>query len=372
MRFLFLTFLVLAWLTPLGCGNQNPPTSPAPVVIIGMATPTSTPIAALTPTMTFTPTYTPTQTFSPTLTLTPTTTATPIPVPGQDWFRATQFAAFDRRGGAVALEFQSFLWLIGGYNNGSGYLNDVWDSSDGMNWNPATASAAFSPREYHSAVVHDAGAGPRLWVIAGMDASRKYDDVWRSADGVYWELSAPPNPAARFSPRYGQAGVTWGGRMWVVGGLSDLGPERDIWSSADGAQWDLINNSAAFSGRFGHSVLAYNGKLWLIGGYDTQYKNDVWSSLDGRTWTMVRAAAPFTPRGFAVALVYQNAMWVIGGNVNEDVWSSTDGYNWTQVAKIGGFGKRTQQAGAVHAGKMWIIAGFTNGQGLRNDVWYSP
>ena len=72
----------------------------------------------------------------------------------------------------------------------------------------------------------------------------------------------------------------WGG--W------DGGESRnDVWRSADGVRWELATGAAAFSGRSSHQVVSYHGSLWVVGGYDGGYRNDVWRSADGVSWVAV-------------------------------------------------------------------------------------
>lgn len=52
--------------------------------------------------------------------------------------------------------------MIGG-RNASGYLNDVWYSSDGVNWTQVTVSTAFPARTEYACVVHNNA----MWVIGG-------------------------------------------------------------------------------------------------------------------------------------------------------------------------------------------------------------
>ena len=79
------------------------------------------------------------------------------------------------------------MWLIGGTDwnptRYGGSRNDVWSSSDGINWAQVTASAAWPGRVSHQAVVHDG----KIWVIGGTNTSgTALNDVWYSEDGENW------------------------------------------------------------------------------------------------------------------------------------------------------------------------------------------
>jgi hypothetical protein len=112
----------------------------------------------------------------------------------------------------------------------------------------------------------------------------------------------------------------------------------DVWSSSDGAIWELAIEEAPFGKRNFHQAMAFKDKLWVIGGIDedengnAQFKNDVWSSTDGINWELEIENALFSPRGFHKALIFDNKIWVIGGggdtgSVN-DIWYSEDGMEW--------------------------------------------
>jgi len=70
-----------------------------------------------------------------------------------------------------AVVFDDKLWVLGGG------ANDVWYSSDGVNWNCATDSAGWSSRESQTSVEFD----NKLWVLGGYLYDSQYgSDVW------YW------------------------------------------------------------------------------------------------------------------------------------------------------------------------------------------
>ncbi|KAK3608788.1 hypothetical protein CHS0354_006829 [Potamilus streckersoni] len=90
--------------------------------------------------------------------------------------------------------FDNALWVIGG-RDGS-YKNDVWKSTDGINWTRVTAAAGFTGRESHTATVF----GGALWIIGGNDGSFK-NDVWKSTDGKYLDKVKDSMPTAVFPDR---------------------------------------------------------------------------------------------------------------------------------------------------------------------------
>jgi hypothetical protein len=85
------------------------------------------------------------------------------------------------------------LWIIGGLSSGK-VLSDVLYSTDGLNWNQATSQAAFGPRWGQASAVFNAGHGDALWVVGGTDGKTFLNDVWNSTDGVTWNLVTASAP----------------------------------------------------------------------------------------------------------------------------------------------------------------------------------
>ena len=266
-------------------------------------------------------------------------------------YEATSSAAFPSRSESKSVTFLDKMWVIAGMDNNSNHLNDVWYSTDGLNWTVATDNASFSARREHALVVFD----NKIWVIAGDQGS---NEVWYSTDGQNW-VSA--TNSAEFSHRNRPAPVVFNNKLWIIGGeVNAVGPANDVWYSDEGATWTQAIDSAAFSGRFGHASVVFDNKIWVIGGSGGTSKNDVWCSDDGIDWIQITNSAVFDPRHGHSALVYDNKIWITG----EDIWCSSDGINWTQVISGPPVGplKRAYHATTIFNNRIWIIND--------DDVWY--
>jgi len=66
------------------------------------------------------------------------------------------------RGNHVSLRFKGKMWVIGGGNSNSSYV-DVWSSSTGLTWNEQTLTNGFSARQGHAGVVFK----NKMWVFGG-------------------------------------------------------------------------------------------------------------------------------------------------------------------------------------------------------------
>ena len=136
------------------------------------------------------------------------------------------------------------LWLFGGENNSGPYgwevdLNDVWESSNGVNWN-SEPQAGFQPRHGFTSMVYD----NNIWVFGGLEGQRSQNDVWNSTNGTSW---SQPTTAAGFEARSYFSGAVADGRMWIMGGKAISGAvKNDVWYSCDGINWFESTPAAAF------------------------------------------------------------------------------------------------------------------------------
>ena len=202
-----------------------------------------------------------------------------------------------------SLAYNGKLYVIGGNRDDDAILNDVWSSSDGINWsnilsyNTSPGPTQFTKRRHHSCIVFK----DKMWVIAGEDWSGTglpTNDVWSSTDGIAWTQvladTATPGPN-QFSQRSFVSLTTDGDKMYILGGyLKNPGPNNnfsnDVWSSTDGAIWTQVKADLAaggFTARVSAGAYILNGVVYIFGGDDTSGTvGDLWTSTDGgATWT---------------------------------------------------------------------------------------
>jgi hypothetical protein len=236
---------------------------------------------------------------------------------------------------------QDKLWIVGGDPLQGHYQDDVWNSSDGRDWNCVTRQAPWGPRALHYTVAFR----DKLWVMGGQTTpqfapapERLYNDVWSSTDGILWE--SVPTDGAHWSPRGMIGGSTvFKDRIWLLGGGTYDTPRHprrilysEVWSSADGSNWELHLEDAPWHGRQYHDVAVFDDKLWVMegcygpegwfepGAVGDANHNDVWYSSDGVSWFEL-ADTPWAPRHAASVFVHDNALWMVtGNNFEADVW----------------------------------------------------
>ncbi len=191
--------------------------------------------------------------------------------------------------------------------------------------------AAFSPRDGAGAVVNEG----KMWLLGGWNPGDKphfpricNNEVWSSKDGTTWTLEKPNtfldasfDPSRDWEGRHTAGYVVFKDRMWIVGGDANQHHyQNDVWSSADGVNWECHTASAPWHPRQYHDVAVFDGQLWVLEGWNRDNRNDVWHSADGVDWHEL-PNNPWPPRHAASVFVHDGALWVVAGNnMTSDIW----------------------------------------------------
>jgi hypothetical protein len=318
-------------------------------------------------------------------------------IPSYRWTQVTAQAAFAGRDGAGALVFNDRMWLLGGWNPSDKVNfplicnSEVWSSSDGADWQLENPAAAWEPRHCAGYVVHNG----RMWIVGGDTSQRHFqNDVWSSADGVHWELATDFAP---WAPRVLHYTVAFQGKIWVIGGQTLLKhvPDahedyfNDVWCSEDGKSWERVIEHAPWAprGMIGGSAV-FQDRIWLLGGgtFENPQQpfrilyNEVWSSADGIEWQQHNRHVPWLNRQFHEVAVFDDKLWVLegwrlnynkwpdgmgpdSGNLN-DVWFSADGEEWHEVPDTP-WPPRHAASMFVYGDALWMVAG----NNMQPDVW---
>ena len=221
------------------------------------------------------------------------------------------------------------MWIVGGDANQGHYQNDVWNSQDGRTWTRVTNDVPWGPRVLHHTVAFE----DKIWVMGGQTLPQFapfkeefHDDVWNSSDGVRWDKVEPRGARWQHRGMIGGSAV-FKDRMWILGGGTYDTPNiptrefyNDVWSSADGAEWERHVESAPWEPRQYHDVAVFDDRMWVMEGYAKGNRKDVWYSADGVNWYEL-PDTPWKPRHAASVFVYDGALWMVAGNnMESDVW----------------------------------------------------
>jgi len=248
---------------------------------------------------------------------------------GADWKLELLSAPWEGRHTAGYVVHDNQMWIVGGDCNQGHYQPDVWRTHDGLDWKLVNNNVPWGQRALHYTVAFDG----RIWIMGGQIIPQFgpgeevfYNDVWNSTDGVNWELVSEHAP---WSVR-GMIGgsVVFNNRIWLLGGGTYDTPKiptrqffNEVWSTADGISWQQ-HASAPWAARQYHDVAVFDGKMWVMEGYveGVGNTNDVWYSADGETWHEV-PDTPWPVRHAASPFVYDDALWMVAGNnMTPDVW----------------------------------------------------
>lgn len=166
--------------------------------------------------------------------------------------------------------------------------------------------AASQPRLVFYAGVSYRGA---IWLLGGWNGERETSEVWRSTDGLDWQLVTRQAP---WSPRSGAGAIVFRDRLFLIGGGQINGTNsNDVWSTTNGTDW--VRETAQIAAEeAGGTPVVYRDQLWLIGANRSgRFSSAVLVTNDGRTWRAM--SAPWPARGGVAAWVHGDALYMTGG-----------------------------------------------------------
>jgi hypothetical protein len=282
------------------------------------------------------------------------------------------------RDGAGLLVLGGRLFLLGGYRGGEGNQNEVWTSDNVRDWTQLVHEAPWPGRHGAAWLVHD----EQLWVISG-DLE---EDVWSSSDGINWRRRSEQAPfGKRYTPNAvsdGRRIFLYAGQRWLPYDWCAFEPEcevyapNDVWSSADGAVWSVLTASAPWRGRgLIHGGAYFNGRLYLVGGglklglpgttwaETVSESSDIWSSADGVTWRLEAIELGFKPRthfsitGSPIGCFVSDGSVGTQGNFSNDVFFADDCVHFAPIPDTPPMQKRHASSLTWFNGSIVILGG---------------
>ena len=284
----------------------------------------------------------------------------------------------NRRYGMGIVEYQGYLWLLGGLDNtGTTESSDVWRSSDGTNWTLVTNVPGWAGR---GCFVH--GVLDNKIVIAGgrTYAGAFYRDVWTMS----WTPPAPPvwakvaDPAS-WTTASKSAFCVFDNALWRIG--SEGADAKEVWKTDSGPNLGSVwTQMADFpTSRQGAVAWASGGYMYAGLGFisTTVTAFDVWRTADGSSWGSVTTTVPY---GLAVdssyPVLYDGHLLCCGGvflGALADFGYLRPGFSH------GGFGWNRNNPWGVHPlpaamlfnGRVWMFGtAFRNGVPVNTgDIW---
>lgn len=173
--------------------------------------------------------------------------------------------------------FNDKLWIIT-IADGSHASNEIWFSEDGENWSLALANAPF-PVRYSATLYAD---DEQLYLMGGYtgsgDDESSYEDVWMSSDGIQWDRAAESGGYGSFNDG---SVIRFDGRFYAIGGWRSESYEQPAFVSDNGINWNRLPESDYIKDLI-VDVVVFNGAMWtaILAG-PTHY---MWTTTDGFNW----------------------------------------------------------------------------------------
>jgi hypothetical protein len=255
---------------------------------------------------------------------------------------------------------QGQLLVVGGQNQ-SGYLNDIWASRDGLQWQQLP-QPAWSARAYFQLVEFDSA----LFLIGGETAEGMSSEVWVSRDrGLSWQEVKVRGE--HFGPRRLHQVLVFNNQLLLLGGEDGEQQQySDIWLSDDGANWQKVKvDGNQWGQRKYFRAIADQHSVLVLGGLDPAQRNQVFISEDLLDW---RA---FSPEGdfwgermfFSSTVVDDKVIWFIGGGSTplgseaNDILVARRNGPWRLEQPTGHFDRRGHHEAVLHEGKFYLMSG---------------
>jgi hypothetical protein len=317
------------------------------------------------------------------------------------------------------------LWLFGGQNAATDFLNDLWSfnttsktwtlvSAGGLNQNgtygtQGTPALGNTPGGRWGATVRFDGSG-NLWLFGGfgLDSATStpglLNDLWKlnggqwtwvsgsnlqDQTGVYGTLGTP---AAGNVPGARQAPVSWidaSGNFFLFGGYNLSGGGQpnafnDLWEFS-GGQWTWVNGSNLVNQT---GVYGTQGTAAASNVPGARWSSAAWIDAAGRLWLFGGQGFDATGNG-SLADLWQFSggqwTWVKGPNAVSQIGiyglqtTSSDGSVWPHVTNYPG-SRYGSAYWTTSNGALWLFGGegfdsttTAGGNGLMNDLFrYLP
>ncbi|MDH5300124.1 MAG: hypothetical protein OEW58_02025, partial [Gammaproteobacteria bacterium] len=206
--------------------------------------------------------------------------------------------------------------------------------SDGWDWVKVSNSLPEDTDIVDAAAFSHIG---KMWLKAKTS-------VWNSYDGISWQLVTANGVGSGW-----KGFVLFGGRVWAW--------EKNLYFSDTGSVWTAQSLPSGVADVTAVGVHA--NRMWLLSG------RNVYVSADGKTFSLVNSQVPFAARSLAALQSFKGRLWMIGGGYTNDIWSSADGSVWRPEhgmnSYAGTVGERGVLQVAEHGGTL-----FAN---LGSDIW---
>ena len=207
-----------------------------------------------------------------------------------------------------------------------------------------------------------------------------FSDVWRSVDGASWECltkDAPWGPRALIGGSAVKDGYIWllGGGLYDTPGRPARDFRNDVWRSRDGVGWELVLAEAPWAARQYHDCAVFDNKLWVCEGYGLERGSSMTVSYGaGRQnkWHLITdSGGGENKEEHWPSLDELQAQGESLAN-RSDVWYSEDGVEWHELSGTPWLPRHAASL-CAHRGELWLMAGNAvdpkDGSWTVSDAW---
>lgn len=222
-------------------------------------------------------------------------------IDGKNWTKALLPNSISNLAFLDYVQFKGAVYGLG-YFKGNieqhEFRPEIYRTIDFKSWTTLSKTSNLPKRFfYHPFVFNN-----KIWMIGGEDKNTKYSDIWSSEDAITWTKHKENLP---FGKRSGSVIVTLNNTLYLL--------NNDVWRSTDGLNWELVTAEIVKGEEiFGYSAQVFDNKIWLLGcNRNGQFSSQILFSSDGKSWQT--QTAPWLPRGGIAATVHNNKIYMTGG-----------------------------------------------------------
>lgn len=229
---------------------------------------------------------------------------------GIDWICVQPNASFSPVRFHAGLVFDNKMWIFGGRGDTGNNFTSVYYSTDGITWTLATNTPGWNACHAMNMIVFDG----KMWMFGGQrqpDAAAWEYRIFSSSDGINWTYRGD----GAYGQREYSAIFVIGSYIYLISGFGAGGDgyKNDVWRSSDGINWTQIS-TGQFTTRYGQRGVFYDNKMWVVCGTNAGFINDVFSSSDGITWTELSIKINYIY--YHICFAHENSIIMIGGYNN--------------------------------------------------------
>ena len=285
--------------------------------------------------------------------------------------------ATNGRYGHAALISKGYMYVVGGQES-TGSLTDIRYASLAGNgtfgtW-ASTTSTFTNARRNLTAVVAD----NFLYIIGGWNGTTSYNTIYYKDIGTDGNISGTWSSTTFTNARYGHASVLYNGYLYILGGYDGTTYYNNVAYApvnTDGTLGSWLASTAFTTGRYGHAATTYGGNLYILGGLASgpTYKNDVQyarinnsgSGTLGAAWTAGTDFTTSTARRGVATVANNGYLYVMGGNNSSTYYSDVYVATINVNGSLGSFAATTSFAigrltptAVAYNGYMYVLGGY--------------